>query len=459
MPRHRSASNFERLVGKIGQRLRLKEIELMKYLTLLFSVFSITFSVHPAAAALAPQLKGVTLDEAYQSALKKNETVLIQRARFEGTEANVSQARSAMLPDITGYATTLRQNERSAFPGKSSRAGESTTARISLVQPLFAGGRYSSAFDQTKALNEAQSYSIEAAKTSLFLDVAGSYYETLAAEADLKNLRLSVDLTQDRIKELNKRAHIGRSRAGEVLTSQAQSAVLGSTVQEAIDRVARARANFMFATGLDANSALNVPVATAESIPVPAPLKTYYAKINDRPDVKALELRTKAAEYSTDVARAGHMPTLNFVANGYWTKDVGDKDLDWDYGLGLTIPIFEGGAVQGRVRAAKSIETEAELNYRRLKRSAEADIERAHSSLSSATQQILALDNALIASEKNYRSETHDYSLGLNTNLDVLTALTTLQETRRSLDRTRFLTLLHWAELRAAIQDIPGEMR
>ncbi|MES2855408.1 MAG: TolC family protein, partial [Bdellovibrionota bacterium] len=215
----------------------------------------------------------------------------------------------------------------------------------------------------------------------------------------------------------------------------------------------RARQNFTFETGLPADVSLTPPAATAST--TVSPLPNYLERAASRPDLKALELQTQAAQRGTSYARAGHMPTLNLLGNGYWTKDANDRELEWDIGLGLTIPIFEGGAVQGRVREAKAIETEAELTYRRLKRSTDAEVTQAHQSLASSIRQINSLQDAVTSSEKNYREQTRDYGFGLVTNIEVLTALNTLQDARRSLDRTRFESLLYMAQLNAAIHEIP----
>ncbi|HVK61282.1 MAG TPA: TolC family protein, partial [Bdellovibrionales bacterium] len=292
-----------------------------------------------------------------------------------------------------------------------------------------------------------------------YVTVAQSYYEVLAAEADLKNLQTSVELTEGRIKELQRRARIGRSRTGEVLTNQSSLALQKANVQDAIDRLARARQNFAFQTGMSPISLLQTPVIPANSASALPALENYVAKIPERSDVRSLEMRAQAASSSTDLARAGHMPTLNLIGNGYWTKDARDGETQWDVGLGLTIPIFEGGAVQGRVREAKSEEIEAQLNLQRQKRAAESEIAQIHASLTNTLRQITSLEEAVTSSEKNYKEQTRDYSYGLVNNLDVLQAQNTLQETRRSLDRSRFLSLVYWAELKAAVYDIPEVTR
>ncbi|MES2854272.1 MAG: TolC family protein, partial [Bdellovibrionota bacterium] len=180
---------------------------------LLFISLCVTFSLSPRASA-------VTLEEAYRSALQTNETVLIENAQAEQTEARVSQARSAMLPNITGTASMVHRSNATAINGQTARTNDQTTARIALVQPLFAGGRFKAALDQTNLLNDAQRKSVDASKATLYLTVAQAYYEVLAAEADLKNLQTSVELTEGRVKELQRRAKIGRSRSGEVSTGQ-----------------------------------------------------------------------------------------------------------------------------------------------------------------------------------------------------------------------------------------------
>jgi outer membrane protein TolC len=70
-------------------------------------------------------------------------------------------------------------------------------------------------------------------------------------------------------------------------------------------------------------------------------------------------------------------------------------------------------------------------------------------------RQVKSLQEAVKAAELTYTEQTRDYRFGLTGNLDVLSALNTLLDTRRTLDHTRFQLLNSWVGLQASVGRIP----
>jgi outer membrane protein TolC len=68
--------------------------------------------------------------------------------------------------------------------------------------------------------------------------------------------------------------------------------------------------------------------------------------------------------------------------------------------------------------------------------------------------QIKALEAALKSTEGNYREQEKNYRFGQATNLDVIQALNSFQDSKRTLDRTRYLAFSAWAELKAATAQV-----
>jgi outer membrane protein len=81
---------------------------------------------------------------------------------------------------------------------------------------------------------------------------------------------------------------------------------------------------------------------------------------------------------------------------------------------------------------------------------AEQEVRASYRSVEYDRSQIDALTAATEAALKNYEAQVRDYRLGLVTNLDVLQALTALQQNRRALDRVRFASKLDYVRLEAA---------
>ena len=78
-----------------------------------------------------------------------------------------------------------------------------------------------------------------------------------------------------------------------------------------------------------------------------------------------------------------------------------------------------------------------------------------HARLVSLSAQVQTLRRASELAEKNYKTQTSDYRLGLVTNLEVISALNTCQETKRVYDKTYFETWSSLAALEAAAGKAP----
>jgi outer membrane protein TolC len=413
-----------------------------------------TATANPTTVPVAP----ISLEEAYHAALEKTETAQIAGNRVDQADARVAQARGRLLPKLSASASYLRQEDVGARAAiRDTYRPDQSSGRLTLTQPLYSGGLLLSNVSAARSERESSRQEALVARVNLFNDVARAFFDVRANEEDAKNLEASINLTAERVAELQRRARIGRSRSGEVLMAQSQLAVLQSQAEAIRSATEIARDRFSFITGLDRAShvAPSTTSSLADNFTKPEPLEMYLDLIEKRPDLAALSARLEAARADVRAARSGHLPSLHLTGNSYLFRTGGGQDIDWDIGVGLTIPIYEGGVVQGRIREAKDVETEITLTLSRLKREAETQVRAAYHALSGAIDQAESLKKAFATAERNYREQTRDYGFGLVTNLDVLQALTTFQDTKRAYDRTRIQVDLLRAELDATVARIP----
>ena len=394
-----------------------------------------------ASATAAP----LTLDEYYAAALKRSEVVATQSELIRQAEERYHQAGASRLPTVDAIATRTRIDD-----GASDATANPTrqrNSRLTATQPLFRGFREFATVRQTQALMGAQGEDYRGARVQLFKDVAQNFYDVLAFEQDLANLDGQIRQHQQREKELEDRVRIGRSRVGEVLTVQATVGTLRAQVESRRAELAAAREAFVFLSGLP----VSTPLRDTEAMPEnPEALDEYLARLELRPDVKAVRQRLTAAQENVAVARGAHLPSLDLVANRYLERTGSLSNVEWDVQLALTLPLYAGGGTQSRVREAVSQGTQAELNASQVRRQAEQEIRALHQAVALDRSQLDALSKATDAARKNYEAQQRDYRLGLVTNLDVLQALTAFQENQRALDRARYTAKLNHLRLQAA---------
>ena len=400
-------------------------------------------TARPVVAAEA-----LTLDEYFAAALKRSEVVANQAELIRQAEESYKQADAALYPTVSGVAAYTRQEPVPESESATSNFFNSqTVTKVMATQPLFRGFREFAALRQTKALIGAQNQDYLNARTQLFKDVVQNFYAVLAIEQDLRNLDAEIKQDLDREKELNARVRIGRSRIGEVLTVQSNISTLRAEVQHQEGQLSIARQAFAFLSGLEPAT----PLRDTEDLPARLePLDDYLARLELRPDVKAGQQRLTAAQENIRVARGARLPSVDLTANRYINRTGTLRDSDWDVGIALTVPIYSGGLLKSQIGTAVSQRTQAELNLTQIRRQAIQEISATHQSVVYDQSQLDALEKSTEAARKNYEAQRHDYRFGLVTNLDVLQALTTYQESQRALDRARFTTKTDYLTLQAA---------
>ncbi len=393
----------------------------------------------------------IAFKQSYEASLERTEFVPIQRSIVEQRSEALSQAKGALLPSIGLNADYLYRDDTSAGGGDVGRALTQRSvwnASVGLTQPLFDGLRRLAALRIARQELQAQEQLTEQRKLDLFAETAEAHYAVIANERDLFHLRQLLELTEKRAEELRERVRVGRSRTSELLTTQSQAAVLKSQIRAAEGALTESRARYHRLTGLPAESPLS-----AAGFEVPSELKkldAFVSELESRPDLRASQSLVEAADSRIDLERSGHFPQLTFGANYYLRRTGVLANSKWDLGVGLTFPIFQGGIVQSSVRESAALTRQRQLELSSLRRQALTEVRTAYATVASGVEQTEALRSALKIAERNLKEQQNDYRYGQATNLDVLQALNTFQDTKRVLDRTRYQTIAAYAALLAA---------
>jgi len=402
------------------------------------ALISISFSAESAQAPL-------TLGDCYAKALAKSESLAQQGELSKQAGEKMYQVVGGLLPSVSAGASYIREDKSDGFDGKP--VPDKPTVKLTASQPLFRGGREYFGVRQAGKLADAQKAAEKQSAISLFRDLAQGFYAVVSAEQDLVELDKELEAFDGRIKELQSRESLGRSRTSEILSAQSARASLLAQKEQVKGQLAVARETLSFLTGLDAGIGL---ADTAASATIIEPQENYLSGISDRPDLISAKAKSEAAQAGLWVARCAMLPSLDLVGNYYPVRTGVSQDIKWDAQIALTMPLFTGGINLSRVREASSIDRQGRLEVSRVERSAEQDIRVMYSRVAADLAQVDALAQATSLADRNYQEQTSDYRLGLVTNLEVTQALANSQDTRRSFNRAVYALKADWAVLDAA---------
>lgn len=104
----------------------------------------------------------------------------------------------------------------------------------------------------------------------------------------------------------------------------------------------------------------------------------------------------------------------------------------WQGTVRLSVPIFDGLAMEGSMRSAKGALLEAEAARRQQELTVSVEVQTAWLTLREAVQRISVAKEGLASAEEDYKFSKGRYDLGAGTFLDLLTSEVGLSDAKRS---------------------------
>lgn len=289
------------------------------------------------------------------------------------------------------------------------------------------------------ATSEAQAAAVDAdaARIALSTSVAAAYAELLRLDADhdaaLEALRVrkeSAALVAQRYKQ-------ALENAGQLSEANALVANAQADVDVVEGQIARARHALAALIGAGPDAGLDIAPSPQKVLPsFGLPPALALDLVGRRPDIVAARLRTEAAADEIKVAHAAYYPNID-LTGFYGVQSIDIKSLIskdsmvGQLGPALTLPLFDGGAIEGGYRAARARYDEAVADYDRTLVHALQDVADAASDCRESQQELADARAALADSENAHRIATLRYQGGLSRYLDVLTAEDTLVAVKR----------------------------
>jgi outer membrane protein TolC len=399
-------------------------------------------------------LPPLTLRDCYELALKRSETVAIRKEDIETAEAQFFKATGEAVGDVNFVMTDFRQD--APKPSGMGEAGVTRTFSLRhrrerqfvITQPLFQGFKSLGALAGAGSLKIQRQQERFRAEQLLFLDVVLAFYDVMRYKKDVEIIQGIHQLFQERIDELRSREKIGRSRPSEVVNAKARMRLTEADLAQSQGALKVAQYILEFLTGIP----IDIERLKEED------LETAVAQNSDdllqavkiRPDVKAARYAVKTAGSNVIVAQSGLWPEISLENNQYIRREGFQKDFDWDLLFTIDIPLFRGGQSLGEIKESVSEWNKAKYSYSLTERRAELEIKDAYQNWMTSVDRSKSLELAVKESEENYNLQRDEYARNLVSNLDVLAALESLNETRRDANQVYYEMKVNYWHLKVA---------
>ena len=435
-------------------------------------------SLFSASAGLQAQAVTMNLKQVYQAALEQDASIRASRATADSGRERLPQARAALLPQINASAGRNNNNLNSTAPnilGDLSTTNDkyaSDNKAIQLRQPLVNMQRWLQ-FEQAKSIVAEAEANLERDLQSLVVRVAGAYFETLMADEQLE-LVLAQKTTYTALVDAAKKG-LAAGSGTRTDIDDAQSRLDMSLAQELEARqsqdLTRRQLQLLVNQPVERIAKLNVS-ALKLALPEPANLDAWTQKAEQAsPEIKALQARLDQAKREVSKSQAGHLPTLDAVAQ--WSNSgsenitrINSRYENKSIGVQLNIPIYSGGYVNSTIRQAVAEQTRAEETLEALRRDLGVRVHKEYRGVSEGVMRVRALEQAVRSAEQMMKSTQMSLKAGSRTQLDVLNAQQQYTLALRDLAQARFVYLMSKVKLAslagddavASVDDVNGSL-
>jgi outer membrane protein len=383
----------------------------------------------------------LTLGDAARLGARQNAAAIQARYRAEQANARITQERSDLLPSVSGY---VQENGRSfntatfgiPFPGFDPR-GEV----VGPVNIFDVRGRISETFLDFGALQRvksarttARAFGATAANEAELSaqNAAQAYLRAQRADAQLSARQADSVLADSLLGIAREELRAGVGVALDVTRAQSQFATVRAQLIVAHNERDRARLDLLRALG----QPLTANVSLADSLTMLGIRDTTIdeagaieAAMHARPDLRAADEQIRAAEQRITSIKAERLPSLSaFGDYGY----IGDQKLlgTYDWGVQVSIPIFDGMHREGRIEEARAMANEIDVRRRDLRQQVAIEVRGALLDLASARQEADAVREALRLAQQEVAQAQERFRAGVAGNADVITASLALNTAR-----------------------------
>jgi outer membrane protein len=415
-----------------------------------------------SSALFSLNAQAADLLQVYQQALANDATYASARAALSAGQERTTQGRALLLPTISASGQHLKNDgeisqNKAGFVDKDNYNGQ---VQLQLTQPLFRWANWES-YQQGKLSTAAAEAVFAQAQQDVILRVSQAYFDVLTAQDNLTATQAQKAATTEQLASAKRNFEVGTQTITD--THEAQAAYDLVVAQEFAAQndleVKRTALQQIIGQAPGALAPLRTGVTIAS--PQPATLEPWVSAAEEQNyGVTGAKLNVEIAKREISKQRAGHMPTLDLIANSTRqtaTNPNGFINKNNAIGVSWNVPIFNGFAVTSKVRESIALEDKARNDLEASRRQAAQTARQAFLGVNSGLAQVKALEAAEVSSKSALESNKLGYQVGVRINIDVLNAQRQLYTTQKDLSKARYDTIMNGLRLKSAAGSLKEE--
>ena len=438
----------------------------------------VSMAMTASAMTVSAQSSALDFKQVYQAALEQDATIRASRAAADSGRERLPQARAGLMPQVSASAGRNFNSLDTTSPNILGELGTindryfSDNKSVQLRQPLVNMQRWLQ-FEQAKSMVAETEATLDRDLQNLVVRVAGAYFEYLMSDEQLELVLAQKKMYTSLVDAAKKGIAAGSGTRTDIDDAQARLDMASAQELEARQNQDQTRRQLEVLINQPVASVakLNVPALKLVG-PVPASLDEWTSRAEkNSPEIKAMQARLEAARREVSKSQAGHLPTLDAVAQ--WSNSgsenitrINSRYENKSIGLQLNVPLFSGGYVNSTIRQAVAEQTRAEETLEALRRDLGVRVHKEFRGVSEGVMRVRALEQAVRSADQMMKSTQMSFKAGSRTQLDVLNAQQQYTMALRDLAQARFVYLMSKVKLAslagddavASVDDVNGSL-
>jgi outer membrane protein, multidrug efflux system len=308
------------------------------------------------------------LAQLIHTALQQNYDVRIAATRVLEAQAQLGITRANQFPSASvGAGVSSQQNAKvsSQFPAYEVNAGQ---LNLSVIWNLDFWGKYRRQTEEARAQLLATKWGQQAVISSLVANVATAYFQLRALDAELEIAKRTLGSRQQSLQLTRVLETHGSASDLDVSQSEQLVYTASETIPNLERQIEQQENALSILLGENPSSIPRGNPLTDQPVPDNVPAGLPSELLERRPDVREAEANMMAANAQIGVAKASLFPSISLTGAGGLESNALHHFLQqpsqtWNAGIGITQPIFQGGALRSQLRLARAQWQESVLSY------------------------------------------------------------------------------------------------
>ena len=412
-------------------------------------------------AAVSLPSYGEDLLDAYRQA-RANDPVLAQAdATRLAVHEGIPQARALLLPQISAGMDLTQQslsgNSLLSQPGVNASGHERTRSISATVDQTILNLSDIANLQAAHSTYNSQAKIYDAASQALFVRVAGAYFTVLNDEEQLAYAKANEEAYRVTYDQAEQQYKVGIAAVTNVYQAKSYYEAAKANTVSVQNTLSNDRQALSVITGKPVGDLKKLRPDLPMDPPSPADPQSWVdSSMKNNPTLSAAQLSVDAAEHTVNAARANHLPTITasltrakstaWLENGSYNLaggGGGNGRYGNTIGITLSVPIFEGGATQSKVRQTIYQRDEAQDSLELTRRQTIQNTLNYYNSVLAGISEVESGKAAVDSAQKAVDATKAGFQVGTQIMLDVLNSIQQLTQAQSTYSTARHQLVLN----------------